>query len=146
MQHIHTNEQKLNYDLKNAFIKIRFLVVPICGASLVSAFSFCDAFCQISPMYLLNFNLQLHIMPISFSLRELFRSQSYSVIQITYFERVRFFNSRWHLSAFSFISLFKNQFKSFSPISSKAFTTSTMLFLTTNGVLSSVLTSKISGF
>ena len=51
---------------------MRFLVVPMYGARLASAFKFCDAFWQISSMCLLNFNLQSKVMPGSFSLRELF--------------------------------------------------------------------------
>ena len=46
------------------------------GASLASAFIFCDAFWQISSMCLLNFNLQSKVIPSSFSLRELFMSKS----------------------------------------------------------------------
>ena len=66
------NGQLLNCDLKRAFIRIRFLVVPLYGASLASTFNFCDAFWQISSMCLLNFNLKSKVMPSRFSLRELF--------------------------------------------------------------------------
>ena len=53
-------------------MKIRFLVVPMYYASLVSVFNFCDAFWQISLMPLVNFNLQPKIMPNILSLGELF--------------------------------------------------------------------------
>ena len=46
------------------------------GASLASAFIFCDAFWQIASMCLLNFNLQSKVIPSSFLLRELFMCKS----------------------------------------------------------------------
>ena len=46
------------------------MVAPMFGASLASAFNFCDAFWQIFSMCLLNFKLQSKVMPGSFSLRE----------------------------------------------------------------------------
>ena len=49
---------------------MHFLVVLMHGASLASAFNFCDAFWQISLICLLNFHLQSKVMPSSFSLRE----------------------------------------------------------------------------
>ena len=45
--HIHINGL-LNCDLKNAFIKVSRLLIPIYGASLASAFDFRDVFSQIS--------------------------------------------------------------------------------------------------
>ena len=53
------------------------------GVSLASAFVFCDAFWQISSMFLLNFNLQSKVIPSSFSLRVTY-------VQITFFERIKF--------------------------------------------------------
>ena len=114
---IHTNKELLNCGLKKALIRIGFLVVFMYGASLVSAFYFCDTFWQISSMCLLNFNLQSKVAPRSFSLRELFmcKSPTLSVLGSCLFK------SRWHLSVFSLISLFQNQFKMFSPtLSGKA--------------------------
>lgn len=52
------------------------------------------------------------------------------------------FNSKWHLSAFSFISLLESQVKSFSPIFSKSKIASFVFSLTTNGVLLSTYYAK----
>ena len=57
---------------EKAFIRICVLVVFVYGASLASAFNFCDPFWQIFSMCSLNFNLQLNVMRSRFSLRELF--------------------------------------------------------------------------
>ena len=62
-----------------------FVVVPMFGASLASAFNFCDTFWQTSSMRLLNFNLQSKFMSSSFSLRAFF-----TYVQIIYFERIKF--------------------------------------------------------
>ena len=68
----------------------------MCGASVASAFNFCDAFWQISSLRLLNFNLQSKVMPSSFSLRELLMCKSpiLSVLGSWLFKR------RQHLSVF----------------------------------------------
>ena len=71
LQHIDANGQYLNYELQRAFLRINFLVTPIYGASLTSAFNFWDAFWLISSRCLLDFNLQSKFIPNSFSLREL---------------------------------------------------------------------------
>ena len=65
---------KLEVKLKEPMFN--FLVVPMYGGSLASAFVFCDAFQQISSMCLLNFNLQSKVIPSSSSLRELFMCKS----------------------------------------------------------------------
>ena len=65
---------KLEVKLKEPMFN--FLVAPMYGASLVSAFIFCDAFWQISLLCWLNFNLQSKFIPSSFSLRELFMCKS----------------------------------------------------------------------
>ena len=87
---------------------------------------------QISSMCLLGFHLQSKVMPSSFSLRDLFMCKSpiLSVLASWLFQIKR------HLLVCSFISLFKNQFKRSSLISSEAFIIS-IFSLTTNGVLSS---------
>lgn len=60
-----------------------------------------------------------------------------SNVQITSFEHIRFwlFKTGWHLSAFGFISLFKNQFTSFSPFPLKRYSICYVIS-NTNGVLS----------
>ena len=63
--------QQITTTGEKAFIENMFWLFLMYGASLASAFNFCDTFWKISSMCLLNFNLQLKVMRGSFSLREL---------------------------------------------------------------------------
>ena len=96
-----------------------FLVVPMYGANLTSVFNFCKAFSQKSSMCLLNFNIQSKLCLAVFPLEShvMCKSPTLSVLGSWLFKSV------WHLSVFSFILLFKNQFTRFSPICSKTFIT-----------------------
>ena len=136
---------------------MHFLLVPMHGASLASAFNFCDAFWQISLICLLNFHLQSKVMPSSLSLREFMCKSPVLVVfqpastcqwrrsgifivnfeHISHLVLVFLLLTLNILLVFNFISLFEKQFTRFSPISSRAFITSVKLSLTTCYVLPS---------
>ena len=90
LQHIHTSEQYLNCDLKNAYIRIRFLVTPMYSVCLASAFNFQNVFWQVSSMRLLNINLQSKFMSNNVSHEELFMSKSLILRYYTTFKMKKF--------------------------------------------------------
>ena len=110
----------------------RVLVVPMYGASLESAFNFCDTFWKISSICLLNFNLQLKVIRSSFSLRELFMCKAPISSVLCYW----LFKSRWYRYLASF-HYSKPSLESFLLFPLELLIAPAMLFLTSNGVPSS---------
>ena len=104
--HIQTRRQKLNCEVKKAFMSMRFFAVPMYGVTLVKADIFLPAFLQISEIWSSEVTFLSNFTPNSFlvSLLSILNPSSFRLTLSLVL------TNKWHLSA----SLLKRLFLSYS--------------------------------